>query len=204
MKKICKKCGRELDITDFVKNKNCKDGYEGTCKFCKNQIRQERYLSLYKKIPSTATKVCKRCGAELPYARFQVDLKAKDGYRNVCKECDGKRIKARREFNKRHIPNHVSWARKAARVNNRCAKISNDKISGNELRQIYLSQNQKCAYCHVELGSEFQVEHKIPLSRGGRNTIDNICLSCADFNRLKWTRTHDEFITFLEEYKKRI
>ena len=39
--KICKKCGEEKDITLFVKNKGCKDGYEGKCKECSHKINKQ-------------------------------------------------------------------------------------------------------------------------------------------------------------------
>lgn len=37
--KICKQCNRELDINNFSKNKNLKDGYENKCKECRNKSR---------------------------------------------------------------------------------------------------------------------------------------------------------------------
>ena len=38
--KICKKCGKELPITEFGNNPMSKDGHINTCKmFCKNILR---------------------------------------------------------------------------------------------------------------------------------------------------------------------
>lgn len=33
------------------------------------------------------TKKCRVCGKELPIERFSIDRKAKDGHRNICKDC---------------------------------------------------------------------------------------------------------------------
>ena len=41
--KVCKKCGRELPITEFYTNKDCKDGHVGRCKDCINAYQRERY-----------------------------------------------------------------------------------------------------------------------------------------------------------------
>ena len=41
--KVCKKCGRELPITEFALNKNLKDGHVGQCKDCINAYQRERY-----------------------------------------------------------------------------------------------------------------------------------------------------------------
>ena len=41
--KVCKKCGRELPITEFALNKNLKDGHVGRCKDCINAYQRQRY-----------------------------------------------------------------------------------------------------------------------------------------------------------------
>ena len=41
--KVCKKCGRELPITEFALNKNLKDGHVGKCRDCVNAYQRERY-----------------------------------------------------------------------------------------------------------------------------------------------------------------
>ena len=40
-----------------------------------------------------ATKVCKRCGQELPIAEFGRHSKTKDGYQPVCRKCRSKEMK---------------------------------------------------------------------------------------------------------------
>lgn len=41
--KICKKCGRELPVTEFFAHKSTKDGLQPVCKECqKEQVRQSR------------------------------------------------------------------------------------------------------------------------------------------------------------------
>lgn len=41
------------------------------------------------------------------------------------------------------------------------------------------------------------IDHKIPLQRGGTNSLDNLCLASASMNRAKGTLTHTEFIDLL-------
>lgn len=41
--KVCKKCGRELPITEFALNKTSKDGHVGQCKDCLNAYQRENY-----------------------------------------------------------------------------------------------------------------------------------------------------------------
>ena len=39
--KVCKKCGRELPLSDFYTNSKAKDGYATYCKVCSNAISVE-------------------------------------------------------------------------------------------------------------------------------------------------------------------
>ena len=41
--KVCRKCGRELPITEFYKNKLYKDGYMTICKKCNNAYSNESH-----------------------------------------------------------------------------------------------------------------------------------------------------------------
>lgn len=50
MQKTCKKCGITKDVSCFTKSKNVKDGYENSCKECRNNNRK-RY-----------TNICNNCG----------------------------------------------------------------------------------------------------------------------------------------------
>ena len=52
----------------------------------------------------------------------------------------------------------------------------------------------RCAYCPCELKfEEAQMEHRIPISRGGSNWPANIVPACADCNLRKGTKTSAEF-----------
>lgn len=203
MYKICKKCNKELKITEFIKNKNCKDGYEGTCKNCKNKIRQEKYKTLQYIIPKKVKKTCKRCNRLLSYSEFAKDLKSKDCHRNICKTCDRIRIRNKHSLNKKE-QTMTWWNCRANSVNKRGTKNLLDKITGKDLYNLFLNQHKKCFYCNIDISKNFQVEHIEPISNGGRNIIENICLSCEDCNRLKWNKSHEQFIIFLTEYANRI
>lgn len=50
-----------------------------------------------------------------------------------------------------------------------------------------------CFYCDTFI-SDFHIEHKIPLSRGGLHSMENIVLSCPTCNLRKGTKTVEEFV----------
>lgn len=53
-------------------------------------------------------------------------------------------------------------------------------------------QHGRCYYCDDTLVL-YHIEHKVPLSRGGIDGLENICLSCAPCNKKKYTKTEEEF-----------
>jgi len=61
----------------------------------------------------------------------------------------------------------------------------------------FKEQNRLCVYMGIKLvlGDNFSVDHKVPLSRGGkRNDIDNLQFVTKRVNTLKGNSTHEEFL----------
>ncbi len=68
-----------------------------------------------------------------------------------------------------------------------------------EIKELAHRQANLCFYCgkpffNGNLQRDRHIEHKVPLSRGGSNSIDNIVLSCSRCNYEKSTKTHEEFL----------
>jgi len=55
-------------------------------------------------------------------------------------------------------------------------------------------QHGCCYYCQIPFQPNYDLEHKIPLSRGGMHDISNIVLSCRSCNVKKGIKTDEEFI----------
>ena len=67
------------------------------------------------------------------------------------------------------------------------SNISHMEIEG--LFRVYLMVGFKCYYCSREMfvsgernGNRITLEHRVPLSRGGKNTIDNFLFCCEKCN----------------------
>lgn len=54
-----------------------------------------------------------------------------------------------------------------------------------------------CAYCGRDLGADWQLEHMLPLSRGGAHELANLALSCPDCNLAKRRMTAPEYLAWL-------
>jgi 5-methylcytosine-specific restriction endonuclease McrA len=50
------------------------------------------------------------------------------------------------------------------------------------MRQLVEIAADMCCYCYKALGSDFHVDHIIPLSFGGTNNLSNLVLACPKCN----------------------
>lgn len=50
-----------------------------------------------------------------------------------------------------------------------------------------------CAYCKRLLGSEFHVDHKTPVRKGGGHELANLALACIQCNQEKHSKTVAEY-----------
>lgn len=57
-----------------------------------------------------------------------------------------------------------------------------------DVEALFFAQNGLCAYCFLDLDSSYHVDHIQPLSRGGGNGPENICLACPPCNLAKANR----------------
>ncbi len=67
---------------------------------------------------------------------------------------------------------------------------------------VYNRANGLCEYCKspANISSQpFVIEHIIPKSKGGKNTLDNLALSCQGCNSHKYTKLFAlDFLTQIE------
>jgi 5-methylcytosine-specific restriction endonuclease McrA len=72
------------------------------------------------------------------------------------------------------------------------------KLSKNIVQSLLNLQQGLCACCGAALNGVFHLDHKVPLSRGGSNTDDNVQLLHPTCNLRKYTMTHEEFLAQLK------
>lgn len=68
----------------------------------------------------------------------------------------------------------------------------NKKVIYNR-RNVYRRDNGYCAYCTKKVKSDdWEIDHVLPRSRGGKSSFDNVVLCCTKCNRKKANRTPAE------------
>jgi CRISPR/Cas system Type II protein with McrA/HNH and RuvC-like nuclease domain len=78
--------------------------------------------------------------------------------------------------------------------------VDDNKVTAKRLRRLLEKQGYKCFFSGRPLEpNTASVDHLLPVSRGGTNTIDNVCVVHMDINRAKGTLTASEFIGLCRE-----
>lgn len=71
------------------------------------------------------------------------------------------------------------------------ARAADGQFTSSQWRALVVRYDGKCAYCGAT--GPLEVDHRIPLSRGGSNAIDNVLPACGSCNRAKHQLSEVEF-----------
>ena len=68
-------------------------------------------------------------------------------------------------------------------------------VSNKKRGRIFNKTDGKCAYCGdpLEPFGNWEIDHVLPKSRGGGNEITNLSAACHSCNRIKGTKTANEW-----------
>lgn len=83
-KKKCIKCELDLDLDNFHKCSNIKDGYRNECIDC-YKLRKKKITEMKKEIP--LTKICSHCNEQKSSSDFYKRATSLDGLYGRCKKC---------------------------------------------------------------------------------------------------------------------
>jgi 5-methylcytosine-specific restriction endonuclease McrA len=69
--------------------------------------------------------------------------------------------------------------------NRQAQKRATGKHTTRDVNRQMAAQKRCCWWCSRKLNAKWEVDHRIPLSRGGSNGPENIVISCVPCNRRK-------------------
>jgi len=204
--RTCNSCGKTASVTEFINHRN-------TCKICDNKRNNERR---YSEDPNKI-KICTKCNYEGKASEFEPG-------RNRCKKClsdYGKVVTPKwRANNAEHVmaygiryyeqnKTRLSVQKKKwvklnivkvyASNRNRIAHLKSvpGQHSAEDIVSLHTQQLGLCTYCRTELGTNYHVDHIIPLSReGSSNWPSNLQLLCPQCNCSKHDKNHEEYLEY--------
>lgn len=155
-------------------------------------------------------KRCSRCKEIKPITEFGRDSRNKDGLLIYCRDCkramNASQSEYRKEYMKRYLvtyrksPEYRERERLYAQEYRKAHPDKNKAYSANyratlrentgEMNEIDVQEvlkffNYECAYSGVPLGSDYQMDHIISVSRGGTHTTHNLapCLPVINLRK---------------------
>ncbi len=209
--KICPKCEQEKPYTleFFYRDSRQKFGLCATCKNCKNSGHQEwrsknrdtvnrRNRSSYHRNIEVRKAGHKRYASEHPEGcrlrdkrfreRHAIELRIKrfsDYYANKDKHLAY--CKKYRDSHREQL--RASWALRRFKIRN-----GGVAFTGEDVRIQYKMQKGICWWCEKHIVGPWEVDHRIPVSRGGMNTNRDIVIACRRCNRAKKDKMPWEWI----------
>lgn len=74
------------------------------------------------------------------------------------------------------------------------------KISSAVRKIVYAKDQGRCYLCGNPVDEEtFEVEHKVPVAKGGTNNLDNMYVACHECNTMKNSMFFDDFMQKITE-----
>ena len=181
---ISRKQAKERGIKFYFTGKSCKNGHvtlrrtdKSSCLLCLKEGQKE-YFKKY-------------------YMENKDDLKERSiEWRNKNKDRAKELLKLYKEKNKDKIIAERKKNLERSRGYNakRRAKMrqSGGSFKKKDIDDMFISQSGLCVACGVNLiNSGYHIDHKVPLSKGGTNWIENIQLLCPSCNLSKNNKDYD-------------
>jgi 5-methylcytosine-specific restriction endonuclease McrA len=186
--KQCTKCGESKPLDQFHKQKECRQGVRPECKACfyaacRSRLKPGKsaeYNRAYRKRNPTVDRDYYEKNKNILIPRMVE-------YNRRNKESYLAKMRAWRKAN----PEKVQvWVR------NRRAKLKG--LSGSHTLADILAlmniQRGKCVYCRCDITKSYQVDHIVPVARGGTNDKANLQLLCKPCNLDKRDKDPVEYL----------
>jgi 5-methylcytosine-specific restriction endonuclease McrA len=189
--RTCKGCGEDFEVAPSKGRVFCGDGckkrfYMVECEQCGDRFKPHpgsretaRFCSKEchgahrgRDADEDGNLECIQCGEFKPTEAFHEDKTRRHSRRATCKECERKSVHYRR-----------------------AAEESGSLTTEKLIKIRYREQGNYCVYCNAHLRDvEVHLDHKQPLSRGGKHTAANLQYTCRSCNLQKGDKTHAEYV----------
>lgn len=190
--RTCTSCGEKKKLEEFRKWTYGKYGVQPECLVCAKKRSKDRYSSLTEeeKIRILKTKqaktkalgiheqACIDCGETKPLDEYYDDFSFSNGKSRLCKPCHSLASKKWREEN----PESMSAISRRRRARKKGAVGDHTQ---SDIFKLLQNQKNRCAYCKKSVKKAYEVDHIIPLAKGGSNAPDNLQILCVSCNRKK-------------------
>ncbi len=206
--KICSKCSIGKPVTEFEKDRRNPTGYGTRCRDCVRAYlskwrtdNREHFNNYYRKYyadhPLTHLERTARW-----YSKNKDKVRAA-GRRRYASDPEQARNKRRalyqkypereREKSKKYRKSNPIKRRAAEAVRRTRKNNSVGRYTEKDVLKMLEQQDNKCRYCGDSIVNKYEVDHIVPLSRGGSNDLSNLVIACQPCNGSKHNKLISEW-----------
>ncbi len=213
LKTVCTKCNESKDQSHFYVNPKT-NRRQSWCVKCRRELERKRRLSrgitpkIFSEIKD-GRKLCLNCNKFKLFIHFSPSYAGIGGLISYCKKCQRNRFR-NRDRGRIHTASYRKRNHERYKSSNRirqfkrihlCEVTSDGTLTDDVLKEIY--SEKFCHYCdEYTIKSNRTLDHKIPLSRGGSHSKNNVVMACNTCNCSKSDKTDVEFMLYLQETRK--
>lgn len=193
--KRCNRCKEEKPLSEYYRRLEAPDGLQYVCKACKNayrRISQQRNVERDAPKAKPAPKKCPSCAETKEPSEFYTDKRNRDWLSNYCRMClrsisrqqyrkhKGKRLQKQKEWRERNPAKVQEYVER-----HRAKKLGVEyDFTAGQWRDILEQFGYRCVYC-LEERDDLEIDHVVPLERGGAHKASNIVPACRSCNSSK-------------------
>ncbi len=189
--KKCRLCNLLKPTIMYHKRALSKDGLKTECKECAKKAG-----IIYKKNNAEKVKNSKRDS--------YLKNKEKNDI-NRFKDIEKIRDKNRTSQKKWREKNKILSTSNLKKIYKERMEVKKIGINRKKEKDWIKKQTKICFYCNRNLGNRFDVDHYIPISKGGAHEIENLRICCSKCNKVKGNKMPKDFyeyMTRLESFTK--
>lgn len=193
--KRCTKCGIEYPRTPdfFSRKKSSKDGLRSACKVCTRSANKRWNCEHPESIREATLRYRSNSPDKVRAKRARYRINNLDKERRRCARWHQENKELVRESRARR--NKANPDRNRADCHRRRARKRHAKGTHTcaDIQAQYQRQKGHCYWCGKRLDKTYNVDHVIPLSRGGSNWPSNLVIACRDCNNHKYNKLPHEW-----------
>jgi len=198
--KACIRCNQIKAMTDFAIDRSKKTGYKSVCLRCKRVEYGQENLDAPRQVKSDNP--IRGPERYRIWAKANPEKRREINKRHIIKsESKVRHAELQRVYRQKNPDAYKVWVRnnpdKALEINNRRRlafyKKNSFKITKKEVSRLY---NSPCFYCGTN--HNIQIDHAMPIARGGKHSIGNLLPACKKCNQSKHSKTIMEFRVWMD------
>lgn len=179
--KTCSKCKIQKPLSSFSRHKGKPDGLRYSCKDC-----EKIPAAIWRKTNSDYQKTYYLKNREQVLKRMKIRREKFPEIHKAVSKRYAKKNKEKLALRSSQWVKQNPEKNRAKRARRRALEIGSSfsKITKKEISNLY---NQACVYCGSR--ARIEIDHVVPLSRGGSHSIGNLVAACRYCNRSKGDKT---------------